>query len=147
MENLLPVQTPQSLILKRLILLEITLLIVGIGLEYTRLGSLPPLLQQYQHNEAQAPFSLTDGLLIGFGIPSLILWIVAWVALWKNWSSGRGLYTFACAVLIPLNLLIGPTVYSAFSATLNIVTSMVTGAILGILYFSDLRHRYERQEE
>lgn len=147
MGNLLPIQTPQWLILRRLLLLEIALLIFVVILEFTQPGSLPPLLQQYLWNEQEAPLSITDGLFLGFGVPLVILYVVAWVALWKNWRSGRRLYTFGCVGAILLNLLAGPTIYSAFSSTLDTVAAIVTGAILGMLYFSDLRHRYETKEK
>ncbi|GEM_PF-6833928 len=77
MENLLPIQTPQWLILRRLILLEIALPLFGLILEYTCLGSLPPLLQQYLRNEQEAPLAVADGLFLGFGVPLLILCVVA----------------------------------------------------------------------
>ena len=103
---------------------------------------LPATLQQFERDSVSA-FSVRDLFGLCISIPLLVLCIVAWVALLRGWRSGRRLYTITWIVSIPLALFGGPFVASALAATLESAASASGGVILGLLYFSDIRHFYE----
>jgi hypothetical protein len=130
-------------ILKRLIGCEIVLIILAVGVEAIQYSNMPPLLQQYEESLITPNWSWRDWVMLCLGIPSLVLLLAAWTALWRGWRSGRCLYTIAWCALLLFNLFLGPTVTFALTGTLDSTATLIGGIILGLLYFSDLRYQYE----
>jgi hypothetical protein len=129
--------------LRRLVAVEILLTIAVVVAGFAEVSFLPPLLREFR-NQAYATFRITDLLLLVIALPMFVLMIVAWIALWRRWRSGRILYTIVWISCVPIILLAGPSASSAISNLLNSVATLVGGIVLGFLYFSDIRHLYER---
>jgi hypothetical protein len=70
--------------------------------------------------------------------------IVAWIGLVNYWWFARRLYLGAMAATLLLRLVSGPSVRTPFASTLSAAGWVVGGAILGLIYFSDLSRRFER---
>ena len=68
----------------------------------------------------------------------------AWIGLVSYWWVARRLYLFSCATWVLLILLSGPSVMPSVAAMIRVMNAFAGGAILGLVYFSDLAHRFER---
>jgi len=134
------VSPPLQRVLRLLILTEIALFVVSALALFLQDRFLPPLLQQYQDSKSE--FRATDWVWVVLGIPALILSIIAWIALWRRWRMGRRLYTIAWLLFIPSIASSGPVVSTGAVDCLNALLSAVGGAVLSLLYFSDLRLLY-----
>lgn len=104
---------------------------------------LHPLLQQYQATLSETEFTAADWALAVLATVGLILGIVTWIALWHGWRSGRRLYTIIWLIFTPSLAFSGPVVSTGIVDCLHTLVSGISGAILALLYFSDLRHLYE----
>ena len=70
--------------------------------------------------------------------------LTAWVGLLNYWWFARRLYLTAMAVTLLLRLASGPSVMTPLGAMLDALDWLTAGAILGLVYFSDLSRRFER---
>ena len=120
------------------IILTVTLVTIGI------LGEpfLPTALQSYLQTRSDTPWSVRDWILLPIDLCIFALAVVAWVGLFRGWRCARRLYTGLWVASLPLLLFYGPVVASAVSRFLDTLAVLVGGLILGILYFSELRHCY-----
>lgn len=128
--------------LRRLIMLEISLIIIGVLIGFAEETLLPSPLQQYQEEVNTSGWSQHDWVFFTIGVPFLILLITSWIALWRGWSSGRRLYVAAWTAGLVANITGGPTITTPIAGTLDHAASLCAGVILGMLFFSDLRHKY-----
>jgi hypothetical protein len=127
-----------------LIVVDVFLAFAGMGVEMFFNWTLPAPLREYKGSG-------------GFGLPQfalLYLWgltalcaIVAWIGLLNYWWFARRLYVISVIATTTLTLVAGPSVMSAPQAAMSRVNSLVAGAILGLVYFSDLARRFERSSE
>jgi hypothetical protein len=138
-----PEPLPLQRVLRYCILAEIVLVALSIGAVFVENRFLPPLLRQYQESVFSAQLSAGDGLWLAIGVLAVIFSVVAWVALWRRWRSGRRLYTLAWVLFLPMMAFTGPVVHTGPGDCLETLLSVVGGIILGLLYFSDLRHLYD----
>lgn len=128
--------------LRRLVVIEILLTIAVVVVSFVEIPFLPPLLQEFQRQTLDT-FGIKELALLCLAIPLFILVIVAWIALWRGWRSGRVLYTIVWLSTVPIYLLSGPSVQSAIHSIVDTATSFVGGIIIGFLYFSEIRQVYE----
>jgi hypothetical protein len=131
-----------SVILRRLIVAEIALSALYAVVVGAQDAFLPPALREYEESRAAAALTLHDGIMLAIAVPGLALLMISWVALWRDWRSGRLLYTIAWASGLAVAFLGGPVVETAIGKALDTTASVVGGLTLGLLYFSDLRWRY-----
>jgi hypothetical protein len=129
--------------LRRLILGEIILSVVIVTMGFLEERFLPAELRSYLDIVAAQDLSIKDGLVIALGVPHMILLIVSWLALWQGWRSGRLLYTLTWISSAPLLGLCAPLISGPVVASLEPLVSLVSGLILGLLYFSELRFTYK----
>jgi hypothetical protein len=73
----------------------------------------------------------------------IILTIVSWVALWRGWRSGRRLYTALWICSLPTYAIGAPWITGALGSVAELLSGINGGMILGLLYFSEIRTRYE----
>ena len=71
--------------------------------------------------------------------------ITAWIGLLNYWWFARRLYVTAMVATLLLRLGSGPWVMTSFGAMLEALDWLAAGAILGLVYFSDLSRRFERK--
>jgi hypothetical protein len=72
--------------------------------------------------------------------------LVSWIGLLNHWWPARILYVGSWAAWILLVAASGPSVTSAIGATLETLEHLAGGAIIGIVYFSDLSKRFDDAE-
>ena len=78
-------------------------------------------------------------------VPLLLGAIAGWVGLWRLWRPARTIYIFSWLSCLPLNIFDVPYVITGVSGVLVDISRLSAGAILGIVYFSDLRYAFERK--
>ena len=129
--------------LRWLVTVEILLCVIGMGLAFFDIHLLPPALQQFQREQVESA-SVIDIVTLCLAIPLLIFAIIGWVALFRGWRSGRMLRVILIVASVPIAFLQGPTVQSSLFSTIESLAALVGGVILGFLYYSDIRHLYEK---
>ena len=127
--------------LKILIVIEIGLIIASIASEFALESFLPGELRNYleRADEHVSFIKLTSAGLL---LLVLVLFIVAWIQMWRLKRNGRILYAVAWGCSLPLMIPLGPYVQSGFTYALDVLSALVSGIILGIAYFSDLRLKF-----
>lgn len=68
----------------------------------------------------------------------------SWVGLVTFWRPARRLYVFALACGVVLALFSGPQVSTSVGVAFSMLNMLVSGVILGLIYFSELARRFER---
>jgi len=131
-------------LLLMLVAADVLLAFATIGAEMFFGWTFPPPLAEYaQHRFNRLPAG-------GDVIPLLLLVVsvctafVAWIGLVNYWRLARRLYLVSWGSWILLRLISGPSVMNSVAATVTELDALVGGAILGLVYFSDLAHRFER---
>ena len=126
-----------------LVLIDVLLAFSSIGAEMFFGWTLPPSLAEY----ARQPVSRFPGPGAAFQLfllgTSVACTFVAWIGLVNYWRFARRLYLAAWAYWLLLKLFSGPAVMTAPAAMVAELSGLVGGAILGLVYFSDLAHRFE----
>lgn len=130
-------------ILRALIVVELASALLGIYADVALQSSLPAPLQAYLTAQSQGPLTIGGALTLAILVPMFAALVVAWVGLWflKRWA--RTLYTALIVVFLVVTLFLGPVVASALAAMLYTVSSIAAGAILGLVWLSELRGRFE----
>jgi len=67
----------------------------------------------------------------------------AWIGLLSSWRFARRLYLACMAMSVFLALISGPVVVTSIGAAFRLMDGLVSGAVLGLVYFSDLARRFE----
>ena len=131
--------------LTMLVVADVLLAFTVIGAELVFQWTLPGPLQEYAYPQA---LSLSSA----WAFPLLMLWsatilctMVAWIGLLNFWWFARRLYVVAWGMWILLMLPSGPSVMTPVGAVVSTVEAVVGGAILGLVYFSDLSRYFERR--
>ena len=134
---------PPITVLRMLIVVELLSALLGIYADIALQATFPPELQAYLLTESQGPFSAGDAVKGVFFLALVVALIVAWVGLWllKRWA--RTLYTTLVVISLVMTLFLGPVVTSAFAAALYSISSLAGGIMLGLLWFSELRGKFE----
>ena len=127
-----------SLLLSDIIL---TILMVPVAVMKDRF--LPPALQAYATADAESPMRLQELVLLVLALPLLLTLIVAWIGLFRYCKSAPLLYLISSVGAVVLPLFEGPTVETAFGTTVDAAAYLISGVILGLVYFSRLRERFE----
>ena len=108
--------------------------------------TLPPTLADYARSRA-------SGLGPGGAFRLLLLAIcvlcsfTSWTGLVLLWRHARRLYVVSWVIWMLVELISGPSVKPAVAAVFSTASGVVGGAVLGLIYFSDLAHRFERGRE
>ena len=105
---------------------------------------MPEQLRAYLAAQREAPITVSELIVGTFAILWLIASGIAWIGLWRFWKYAPTLYLTVCVGGLVQLLFLGPTVQNAWSNTLSAATSIFSGLILGLVYFSHLGVRYAR---
>lgn len=109
--------------------------------------TLPPPLAAYEHARFVASPVANPGTalrLVALAALSLCAF-AAWIGLLFSWPFARRLYVVCMAMSVFLTLISGPMVTTSISAAFRMADGLVSGAVLGLVYFSDLAHRFENR--
>jgi len=100
-------------------------------------------LQQYLFFDSHQAVSVGDAILFVFILILSLVLVIAWVGLWllKHWA--RVVYTTAIVLGVVATFFVGPVVSPALAAAFSGVSDLAGGIILGIIWFSELRSRFE----
>ena len=131
-------------VLMILVLADVVTAFSTIGSELFFSWTLPGELQDFTLTRNLAIFSGSGVLLTPLWSLTVISTVVAWIGLLNLWWFARRLYLGAWIAWFVLLLLSGPSVMTPLGAMFSTVEGVVGGAILGLVYFSDLSRHFER---
>jgi len=131
----------KSRVLYALVIADVFLAFGSVGSEAMFGWTLPPALREYTYMRVTGAGDALRLLLLGAGVLSAF---AAWIGLVNFWRHARGLYITACSLDILRILASGPSVRPALSMAIVVMEALVGGAIIGLVYFSDLAQRFER---
>ena len=127
-----------------LVALDVFLVFASMGVEAFFSWTLP---EELRDHHGFGVFGLrTLGMLSLWGITAACA-ITAWVGLINHWWFARRLYVVACVASLVLTLGAGPAVSTPLGAVLDRLDWLVGGAIVGLIYFTDLSRHFERRPE
>jgi hypothetical protein len=129
-------------VLRRLILAEILLGIVAFLIACFSEAFLPEPFRSYSRAQSDLPWSWHDWLLVAWTVLITPLCISAWVGLWRGRVKARRLYSLSWLLYLPTVLLLQPEAVLGITAFVDTLCVLVSGAIFGLLYFSELRHQF-----
>ena len=128
----------KSRLLWILIAADVLLAFGTVGAEAFFGWTLPSELAEYRNSLETTAFRL---FWMGFTTLSAF---VAWVGLASFWRPARAIYLFAQATWIIFALISGPQVTTSVGIAFSLLNTLVSGTIIGLVYFSDLARRFER---
>jgi hypothetical protein len=126
-----------------LVAADVLLAFSSIGAEMFFSWTLPGALQKYLESRAWTPSTPWEYALCVLWAGSVGCTVAGWIGLINYWSFARRLYLVAWATWTLLILLSGPSVLTPVGAVVDTLGAVVAGAILGLVYFSDLSRRFE----
>ena len=127
-----------------LVIADVVLAFSVIGAELFFNWTLPGDLRAYTDSWWKARSNPLDLAVFAFWAMGVALTLASWVALLNMWWFARRLYVVAWSVWMMLVLFSGPSVLNPVGAMFNTLETLVAGAILGLVYFSDLSRHFER---
>jgi len=127
-----------------LVVANVLLAFASVGAQAFFGWTLPPSLAEYTRLRFSSPPSPIHLFVL---ITSVTCAFAAWIGLVCYWRFARRLYLFSCASSILLILVSGPSVRPSVGAAFSAMSALVGGAIIGLVYFSDLSRRFETPVE
>jgi hypothetical protein len=108
--------------------------------------TLPSTLAEYNHERfAQLPWSNPSSAFHFVVLAVLCLCAFgAWIGLLTSWRLARRLYLASLALSVFQILLSGPVVMTSIGAAFHMLDGLVSGAVLGLVYCTDLARRFEK---
>jgi hypothetical protein len=130
----------------RALLLIYTVLVFGeLASGPMTLDTLPDAVRKYAEDQwEQGPPSETADALMLVSFGALVLMFISLSGLWLLWRPARMLFTVYLLLLAIGLVLAGPVVESALTSVLAFMNTTISGLILGMLYFSPLRHYFDK---
>jgi len=132
-------------VLRYLVAAEILLVLIVLAVESLGEKALPIEIQQYKARNIQEGFTTVQDVGLGIGILFFIGVIVGWIGLWRLWRPARFIYTVTRIMGVFLFLLLDSVVYStSVGAIFNEYSILAAGAILGLIFCSDLSLHFNK---
>jgi hypothetical protein len=126
-------------ILRILIAAVIVLSLLGAMVDTFAPGLLPPELAAYAESQLDSPMRAIEWVYLSLAVPFFVSAVGLW--LFKPWA--RWLYTAVTVGAFLLAPFDPPWVGSSVSAMLSDLGTTCDGAVLALIWFSDLRERFE----
>src|SRR6266850_4662777 len=130
--------------LQMLVYCDAGITIVSMAVNRALSGFLPAPLLGFLQQESAAPRTAGDLALTGLWIAVNAATLLAWIGLLNLWRRARAIYFWtwvAAMLLLPLETV---WVFSPVGYMLDSASTLVGGALLGVLYFSDAKAHYRR---
>jgi hypothetical protein len=127
------------------IVAEIAFAVLGAAVDFVFESRLPEPLRGYLSSERESAWSTSDTLLVGLAIPIAIGVIVGWIGLWRLWPPARPIYLCSWVGSLVAITFCGSVVSFALASALWEVSTLAAGVIIGLIYFSELKHAFERK--
>jgi hypothetical protein len=134
---------PQKL-LTPLVTLDFLLAVVTIATEAVLQKFLPAAVRDAAVRGWLAPSeTIVPGVALAFAwAVSAGLFVVAWIGLLSFWRRAREVYLLAWGLTLVVLGLSGPRILSPVGAVLDSFGTLVSGALIGLVWFSELAPRY-----
>ena len=129
---------------KRLILLWWCMGIIIAIVSAVTLAYLPPELQNFLNPEAEKELTTLDYVTLGFGVPMLIVLIVASFGLFSFRPWARPLFLLGNIVSALSSLLFGPSVMSEWTTVVVYLDIALTGGIVFTMYLPPIAELFEQ---
>ena len=84
-------------------------------------------------------------LLLILSLLIVIVSIISIIMMLKFHPLGRTIYLWTIIISIPVSLFYGSVVMDSFSFVLGITSSMISGALLILVYFTPLKDKFNRE--
>lgn len=128
-----------------LVVANIFLAFASAGAEGFFAWTLPASLANYHHERfAEMPWSSFGGTFHFVVLAVVTLCAFAsWIGLLSSWRFARRLYVVTIALSLYLTLISGPSVTTSIGAAFRMLDGLVSGAVLGLVYFTDLARQFE----
>jgi hypothetical protein len=127
-----------------LVVTDVVLVALTIAAEFALNWTLPEPLRGYEFGNLGIAGAMT---LFPLWAAIVIATFVSWIGLINFWRPSRVIYAGAWVAWVLLLIASGPSVMTAAGAAIETLEHLVGGAILGLVYFSDLSKRFEEEEE
>ena len=127
-----------------LVALDVVLTFSVIGGEMFFGWTLPGSLKDYVSSKLLFPTTAWQFTLFALWAANVGLTVASWVALLNLWWFARRLYVTAWGLWILIVVLSGPSVLNPVGAMFDSLERLVAGAIIGLVFFSDLSRHFER---
>lgn len=127
-----------------LVILDFVLVVLTIAAEFALNWTLPEALRGYEFGSLGIAGALT---LFPLWVAIVIATFVAWIGLINFWQPARVLYTGAWVAWLVLVGASGPSVMTGVGEAIETLEHLVGGAIIALVYFSDLSKKFEEAEE
>lgn len=134
-------------LLPLLVLADFVLSVASIAIEGILHGTLPGDLQAYVFESFGPPWSLSGLAVTVFWSVALGATITAWIGLLVRWRFAREIYLAAWGAMLAVVLLSGPSVMTAAGAVVETLAAIVSGILIGFVYFSDGKKLFVEQPE
>lgn len=134
----------KSRLLVLLVALNVLFAFASAGAEGFFGWTLPPALAEYARlriSHFPSPGEVVQFLLMG---TTVLFAFASWIGLLNYWRFARPLYLASLATWILHTLVSGPSVRTSVGAMFGVMDATVGGAIIALVYFSDLARRFER---
>ena len=121
-----------------LVVADFVLVMLTFGAEVALNSTLPQPLRAYTSQGG-------GSVLFAFFVAIAVTTLVSWIGLLNYWRGARTLYVGSWLGWLLLLALSGPSVTPAAGAAIQTLGNLVGGAIISLVYFSDLNKRFERR--
>lgn len=115
-------------------------LVLGIATIVTETASVPFLPEPLRAYVAASGSG--DLVLFALWVAVVVSTVLAWIGLLNLLRLARTVYLASWCAYVLYVILTGPTVMTPFGSVLDTAMALVGGAILGLVYFSELRLRF-----
>jgi hypothetical protein len=135
---------PTKGLLRTLIVMEIVLGFTSVVVSFITEPMLPEPLRAFVNAESEEAITAYDMILLAFGIPLILLFLVSSIGLFLFWRPARILYVVTIVAGFVLTPIFGPYVDAGWGRIFEDAAVVVSGVILGLVYFTPLREMYDR---
>ena len=126
-----------------LVVADFVLVMFTLITEFALSWTLPQPLRGYT---SSSEIRLTDVALFPWWLGVVGATLVSWIGLLNYWRPARILYVGAWVAWLGLVALSGPSVMTAPGAAIEKLEHLVGGAIIGLVYFSDVSKRFDESD-
>jgi hypothetical protein len=107
-------------------------------------SSLPAPLQDYLAAQSKADLTVHDLVILAVGIPLVIAGVVSVIGLYCFWRIAPTLTVIVWTLALILGIILGPTVEPASATSLNHLSTLLSGVILAVIYFTPAKLWFEK---
>lgn len=135
---------PKEKLFRILIFSEVGVAILYFIVDFSTRSKLPQVLQDYNEQTFVDAISEIQIILGIIGLVYLVAIITAIIGMLFWWKPARLIYTICWALVLPLSYFGDPFVTSNFAGGFELLMTGISGAILYMLWFSEIKNKFEQ---